>query len=749
MNEPTKYDKMRGLPWSISYAALTSVFGQLSFFGSMWVIFLNQLGMNKTQIGLLIAIIPLADVVAIFVGPTIARFGYKRTFLFFWFVRYIFLAIIFFTPYVLTHYGVQAAFIQMTVMMASFCLFRSIGLAALYPWQHEYIPKEIRGKYTALENLSSNFGNILAIVLISVVLGASPEYSRYMLLFAVGGIFGLVSVWMAGHIPGGAPPKIKTRHRISFVRRLLPLKDKQLFLYLIGASLIVLTKEPINAFVPLYMNEKVGLDAGQSVFLQSGTMIGGLVSSFLWGWAADRYGSKPVILSGTMLFATLPVFWLMTPRGGHALSMMIALIIALFQGVALMGWTVGSTHLLFVSVVPAPQRTEYMAVNNAWVGLVTAASQFLGGMVLDLTHGLSGSLLGIPIDAYSVIFFGGIIVPIGGILFIRKIREENALPTGEFAGMFLRGNPLLAMESLVRYQFAKDERSTINSAERLEHAKSPFTVEELLELLEDPRFNVRFEAIISIARSHSHPRLRQALIKILHGSQPALSVAAAWALGRMGDVHARHALREELSSRYRSVQDHAARALGTLGDSEIAPLLLEKLTVETDIGLQTAYASALGKLNVPSAIPRLLEILASSDDLDVRVELSLAIARILGDEYHFIRLYKQMRSDYYPAVHRELSWIYERVNVNSFINRYKDDILTCVEAWAVEDSALCFAAINDLLRNICKTASAGEGIEDRFLLVITECQHHFENQISPRIEYVVLALHTLSCIAGE
>ena len=37
-------------------------------------------------------------------------------------------------------------------------------------------------------------------------------------------------------------------------------------------------------------------------------------------------------------------------------------------------------------------------------------------------------------------------------------------------------------------------------AERLGRAKSPLALDELINTLEDPRFNVRLEAIVSLAR---------------------------------------------------------------------------------------------------------------------------------------------------------------------------------------------------------------------------------------------------------
>ncbi|MEI7989761.1 MAG: hypothetical protein WCI88_12055, partial [Chloroflexota bacterium] len=40
--EPSKTEKLRSLPWSLAFSSATGVFGQLSFFGSMYVLFLNE-----------------------------------------------------------------------------------------------------------------------------------------------------------------------------------------------------------------------------------------------------------------------------------------------------------------------------------------------------------------------------------------------------------------------------------------------------------------------------------------------------------------------------------------------------------------------------------------------------------------------------------------------------------------------------------------------------------------------------------
>ncbi|MCA9871701.1 MAG: HEAT repeat domain-containing protein, partial [Anaerolineae bacterium] len=165
---------------------------------------------------------------------------------------------------------------------------------------------------------------------------------------------------------------------------------------------------------------------------------------------------------------------------------------------------------------------------------------------------------------------------------------------------------------------------------------SPLTVEELLEALEDPRFAVRFEAVVAITRAGSDPRLVDALARVMEGPEPALSTLAAWALGRLGDPAGGAALEKGLDSRYRSVQAHSSRSLGVLNNRVVVPEILQRLQDETDPGLQLAYASTLGQMQVEEATTRVLALLDAASNSSSRAELALAVARIVGDEAHFI-----------------------------------------------------------------------------------------------------------------
>jgi hypothetical protein len=318
---------------------------------------------------------------------------------------------------------------------------------------------------------------------------------------------------------------------------------------------------------------------------------------------------------------------------------------------------------------------------------------------------------------------------------LRAVRGERGVGVGEFAGIFLRGNPFLAMSSMIRYHLARDEHSTVLMTEQLGQAKSPLTVDELLEALEDPRFNVRFEAIISIARMPPDPRLIEALVAILEGSELALTVVAAWALGRLGTPEAVGPLRKALDSDYRSVRAHSARALGALGATEVAPVMLTRLDAETDKGLQMAYASALGNLRAAEATPQLLALLAHTANRNARLEIALTLARIVGDEHNFISLLRAARADRGTALAQATAGVRRRVE------KGKGTVNTatwenCENALAREELAHGSRLLAELLAQ-----TPPVDLEPAAQQILDECRARLGAGECESPEYILLALH--------
>ena len=641
--EPTTLEKMRGLRWSIAGDGANTIFVQFTYFGSIFILFLDALGLSKSEIGLLFSCLPFAGLIALVIAPAVARFGYKRTFITFWGIRTVFTACLLLTPWVMEWFGKETAVLFIGTIVALFALCRAAGETGKYPWTQEYVPNQVRGKFTALDNLVTTTVGIIAVVIAGIVIErAETKQSGFLLLLSFGVAFGMISLWAYASIPGGAPirnPDIKKQRDLREA-----IKDRSFRNYLFGIAFMTLATVPMTSFLPLFMQEEVGLRDSEVILLQNGTLIGGLVFVYIWGWAADRFGSMPIMFTGLFLRVFLPISWLLMPKG-TPMSLPIALSIAFLQGAANMGWAIGSARLLFVSIVPSAKKSDYMALYYAWIGVIGGLSQLIGGWILDASQNFSFQLFSIKLDPYSPLFLMGLLLPLFSLFFFRRVERDSNVSMGAFAGFLLRGNPFMAVESMIRYHIAKDEESAVHMTERLGQAKSLLPMQELLNSLADPRFNVRFEAIVAIGRTLPDEQLIQALAVVLHGNDPALSVMAAWALGRIRDQRARDTLYAAMDSDFRSIRAHSARSLGTLGDETAVPELLRRLLKEPDHGLRIAYASALGQLQAVEAIAPILQLLINEQDEPVRLELALALARMVGDEHSFVQLARQTQAD--------------------------------------------------------------------------------------------------------
>ena len=735
--EPTTVEKLRGLPWSMAGNAANVVFVKLTFFGSVFVLFLSTLGFNKTQTGFLLSLIPYFGLVALFAAPFVARYGLKRSYLTFWGLRQVATFAMLLTPLISARFGFQAMFIYVILVMIWFALCRSLGETAGMPWRQEYIPNNIRGKYSAKDSMITTIAGFGAVMLSGVVIGRAVGITGYLSLFLIGGSFGLLGVWFYSHIPGGAPRAREKAEGSIWAGMLDSLKDRNFLRFLFGIAFVILATGPLNAFLPLFMQEEVGIGAGNVILLQMGVLFGSLVSSYLWGWSSDRYGSKPAMMFSVFWRVLLPVIYMFTPRNA-AMSLPYAMFASMIQGIIDVGWTIGSARLLYVGVVPTAKKSEYMALHYAWIGVIGGTSQLLGGRLLDASSNLTGEIAGISVDAYTPLFVLSVVLAAVSIIFFSRVRADAEYGVGEFAGMFLRGNPLLAVSSLVRYQFAKDETAAVLVTERLGSAKSPLAVDELLEALQDPRFNVRFEAIVAMARSQPDPRVIAALVETLDGTELALSSLSAWALGRLGDPSAIPALHAALDKPYHSIQVQAIRALGALGDEEALPQLRDGFRNEQDKGMLMAYASSLGKLGAEDAAPELLRLLYEFENEGARLELALALARLVGDEHNFIQLVRQVRADPGTAIAVAISSLRRELPADPQAAGVMAELDECAGVLArgnVNRGAMLFGTVIGHLPETLFTPTAW--------LILQECGPRLREFGDRHIEYILLALHVM------
>ena len=434
----------------------------------------------------------------------------------------------------------------------------------------------------------------------------------------------------------------------------------------------------------------------------------------------------------------LPVLWFVMPRAS-LLSLPIALGISLFQGIASTGWGIGSGRLLFVGIVSTENRTEYLSQYNAWTGVLSGVGSIVAGSLLQSFSSLQTTIFSFRVDSYSVLFGIGFLLSLGAVILLSSLRIAREAGLGEFAGLFFHGNPLLAISSVIRFYYAREESDVVTATQRLGTTRSPLTVEELINSLNDPRFYVRFEAMVSITRHSTDDRLIQALIDVMEGPDPALSVIAAWALGRLGSVKAVSALQNAFHhSKYRSVKAHAARALGTLGDMDSIPSLIKQVQNDPDFGLRVACASSLGKLKVTEATPDLLHILYLDSYPQSRREMGLSLARLLDAERKYIELNRKLDEDPGTALAQEMD-VLRGILGRQSIENLASNIIEARDEFALGNLESGFAHLSDTIDLLLPQEP-----ELHCKQILLECSRCIREFGKDRLEYPILSVIVLA-----
>ncbi|HBG78189.1 MAG TPA: hypothetical protein DDW84_04975 [Phycisphaerales bacterium] len=738
---PTNAERMKRLPWWFAANMLDNVRISL-IFGPVIVLFFDALKMDKAKIGILLAFPLFFQILSVFVAPLVEKLGYKRSSLIFFSIRTLILFGLLFTPWFLRMFGTGGAFLWVSFIMLVFSVAFAVGTTAAGPWGQEILPTNIRSKLIAANSVLCSLVVIAGTWFAGFWLERSDGQSGFMFLIAIGTIVGLLSVACNVFFPGGGRAKKQSRNTEHLKNMLDAFKDGDFVRLLFGIGVFIFIVTGVATFIPLYMKDLVGITNGQVVYLGVWTTAGTLIAVYFWGWASDRFGGKPVFITGVMFYIFLPVFWYLIPRHHGDISYYVAAAVSFLAGLMCVAYAIGIDRYVFITAIPEDKRTSYYSIWVAWTGIFAGMGPIVVGLALKWCAGLDSVAANIHIraDSFLPVFLAHMILPAIGMYIFRNIKQDSEITTTKFVGQLFQSIPFGlfgSINSIMRYRMAGEENERIVTTRNLGRSDSPFNTDELIEAISDPSFDVRYEAVLAMALRKPDPKIVAALLGVLEGEDIELSATASWALGQIGDKSAVPALKKQLTAPYRILRARSARALGSIGDKEAADIILELLKIETDSVLRVAYASALGAMKHIPAIEYVLSLLADVQNETFRGEVALAAARIVGSEKSYIKLLRSSAADWSTTMSGAILKLKKPMTRLNLDPSLIDSVGACAESFAAEQHGWAIELLWPILEAMPKDL-----IDTEYRKALAECGRRIEQFGSHRKEYILLAVHT-------
>ena len=617
-----------------------NVFNSLSWqflVGNIITLFALRLGANSTYIGTLSAIL----YVSFFFLPAgrilTNHFSIVKIFSAAWISRAVGMIPVLFVPFAVASGHRDMALLLIFIGVALFHISRGVGMIGNNPILSHLSAGPDRGSYMTQVQIINSAVGMFAGFIIAMLLGRDPPLFLYAIIIAVGIGFGIFSGILMNKIPGPEKEEDgKNENIFKIVREALAQPALRLFIFIL--LMVALASGVSRTFVVVYSREVFGQSDGMvslyAVFGGLGNLMVGLVIKFL----VDRIGAKPIfslcVIIG--LFSMIPILFFPASIGDNFTTVTLFLTFLFF--LMNFGWlgSEGIMQTYFLGLVPAEKMMDMGILYFLGFGVAGAGGSFLGGVLLDATTAISGSV----IFSFRILYSILIVITVVTLILMRKLVPLGALPFKGALEVMFSFRDLKAISLLDKLNKAGDSDKEEALLEALHDVPSQLAIKGLLNRVKSPRLAVRMESIRAIdALNLLDEATERALMDDILYNPYTTAYISARTLGNHGVFRSIALLRELALSGDYMLAGEAIIALAKLGDEAFRPQI-EQIIVETqNPRLKIMGVEAFGIYGSPDSLSVLLDILRGANPPPyLRDEVVLAMASILDTQNQFYPL---------------------------------------------------------------------------------------------------------------
>ncbi|MEO6874352.1 MAG: MFS transporter [Opitutaceae bacterium] len=373
--DPVLYPHRHGLYFSFFNALNWQV-----AIGTPTVLFMQQLGADSFQVGLVFAWTFLLTPVQVLATAFLPQLGFKRLALAGWSLRGWTLLVPIGLCLLAPHQPVPWMIYSMVTTMFLYGLTRAVGAASLTAWIYQLVPAEIRGRYWATDQMLSGLAIMGALLFYSALFVVLPIYWAFLAQYVVA-IFG---GWQAYRklriLPDVERPKMLSLEKIVTETPRLMIEPSLFRTYLWLSVPLYFTITPISPFAAFYLKATAGLTAASIMMLTMLTYVGLIIANWFMRAHLDHHGAKPFFRLSYGFFALIAAGWMFfLQTHGRFLFMLPALY--LLQGAASGCWTSANLNYL-AKILPENDRALPVSIHGAVITFLGGFSPVLWGLFM-------------------------------------------------------------------------------------------------------------------------------------------------------------------------------------------------------------------------------------------------------------------------------------------------------------------------------------------------------------------------------
>jgi len=288
-------------------------------------------------------------------------------------------------------YGLTRPGLVLIVLIALFGLFSIAGGMGTVIYADIFaraIPANRRGRFTGARQIGGFTLAILAGWIVKLILGNEEQFP-FPLNFSL--IFLLSTITLAVAFIGFAmirepvyPIQRKSESLAAMLRQAIQLvKLNKNFQILLLSRTIFGLAIGLAPFYVLHARQTLDIEAGVVGVFLSAQMAGAALSNILWGWLADRYGNKTVIIGATASAGLASVLALTL----SAISPMAYALVFVLVGAMLSGMRIGYNNFILEMAVPE-MRATCVALQNTLLAPVALFPLVAGMLIQNLSYPL-------------------------------------------------------------------------------------------------------------------------------------------------------------------------------------------------------------------------------------------------------------------------------------------------------------------------------------------------------------------------